>query len=136
MHAHAIKEKAYSGSDFEEVYPPARRLYNQIKAQTKRRPYVRASYFRKDKVFLELFWVHLNQKSRKERTKRLKYYGCGIALLRLTRQDPTTRVNPNKPSEHMHRFAGITIDGELFYVQIKENCRTRRKDLMSIFPDK
>ena len=134
MKVHKVKAKVYPGTDFEEVYPAARRLYNQIKAKTKRNPYVRSAYFKKEKVFIELFWVHLNQKNRKERNKRLKYYACGIELLRQTRQQPVTKKNPNKPNELMHRFAGITSNGDLFYIQVKENSRTKRKDLMSIFP--
>lgn len=134
MKVHSIDITPYPGTDFEEVYPSARKLFNQIKAQTKRQPYVRSAYFKKEKVFIELFWVHLNQKNRKERNKRLKYYGCGIALLRETRQQPTTKTNPNKRNEYLHRFAGIAANGDLFYIQIKENLRTKRKDLMSIFP--
>jgi hypothetical protein len=134
MKVHKVKATAFPGTDYEEVYPPARRLYNQIKAQTKRQPYVRSTYFKKEKVFIELFWVHLNQKNRKERNQRLKYYACGIELLRTTRQQSTTKKNPNKSNELLHRFAGVTANGELFYIQVKENRRTKRKDLMSIFP--
>jgi hypothetical protein len=134
MKVHRVNSSPYHGTDYEEVYPPARKLYNQIKAHTKRQPYVRSAYFKKEKVFIELFWIHLNQKNRKERNKRLKYYACGIELLRLTRQQPVTKKNPNKSNEQMHRFAGVTPNGELFYVQVKENVRTKRKDLMSIFP--
>jgi hypothetical protein len=100
---HQVKALPISGTDYSEVYPPARRLYNQIKAHTKRRPYVRSMYFGKEKVFIELFWIHLNQKNRKERNKRLKFYGCGIELLRTSRQQPTTKVNPNKSNEQLHR---------------------------------
>jgi hypothetical protein len=134
MKVHKVKASTSPGTDYEEVYPPARRLYNQIKAQTKRQPYVRSAYFNKDKVFIELFWVHLNQKNRKERNKRLKYYACGIELLRSTRQQPTTKKNPNKSNESMHRFAGLSPSGDLFYIQVKENRRTNRKDFMSVFP--
>lgn len=131
---HQVKSSPYPGTAYDEVYPPARRHFNQIKAQTKRQPYVRSIYFSKEKVFIELFWVHLNQKNRKERNKRLKYYGCGIELLRATRQTPITKRNPNKSNEQLHRFAGIAPNGDLFYIQIKENIRTKRKDLMSVFP--
>jgi hypothetical protein len=134
MKIQQVKATVYSGTDFEEVYPPARKLYKQIKAQTKRQPYIRAAYFNKERIFIELFWVHLNQKNRKERNKRLKYYGCGIELLRTTRQQPTTKKNPNKPSELLHRFAGVTPNNELFYVQVKEDTKTKRKDFMSVFP--
>ncbi len=134
MKVYKVKAITYPGTDYEEVYPPARKLYNQIKAQTKRHPYIKSSYFSKEKVFIELFWVHLNQKNRKERNQRLKYYACGIELLRMTRHEPTTKKNPNKSSEQLHRFAGITPNGDLFYIQIKENTKTKRKDFMSVFP--
>lgn len=134
MKVHQVKARAYAGTDFEEVYPPARRYYNQIKASTKRQPYVRSLYFGREKVFIEPFWVHLNQKNRKERNRRIKFFGCGIELLRTTRSTPITKTNPNKPNELLHRFAGITPSKDLFYIQVKENTRTKRKDLMSIFP--
>lgn len=134
MKVHKVKTAVYPGTAYEEVYPPARKLYNQIKAQTKRQPYVRSAYFKKEKVFIELFWIHLNQKNRKERNKRLKYYACGIELLRSTRQQPITKKNPNKSNESMHRFAGLAPNGDLFYIQVKENRRTKRKDFMSVFP--
>ena len=41
MKIHNVKSLPHPGSDYAEVYPPARKLYNQIKAQTKRNPYVR-----------------------------------------------------------------------------------------------
>ena len=134
MKVYQVKQSTYPGTDYEELHRPSRRLYNQIKAQTKRQPYVRSQYFKKDKVFIELFWVHLNQKNRKARNRSLKFYGCGIELLRNSRHDPITKVNPNKPNELLHRFAGLTPNKELFYIQVKENKRTKRKDLMSIFP--
>ncbi len=134
MKVYQVKASVFPGTDYEEVYPLARKLYNKIKAQTKRQPYVRSAYFKREKVFIELFWVHLNQQNRKQRNKRLKYYACGIELVRNSQQEPVTKKNPNKPNELLHRFAGVTKSGDLFYVQIKENVKTKRKDLMSIFP--
>jgi hypothetical protein len=129
-----VKTKPYPGSDYAEVYAPARTYYHRIKASTKRQPNVRSVYFGKQKVFLELFWIHLNQKNRKERNKRIKFFVCGIELLRMTRSEPTVKQNPNKSNELLYRFAGITPDKELFYIQVKENKRTKRKDLLSVFP--
>lgn len=129
-----VKVSTRTGSSWEDVYPPARQLYNHIKSQTKRQPYVRAEYFKKEKVFIELFWVHLNQKSVKERRKRLKFYAAGIELLRTARLQPESKRNPNKSSELLHRFGGITTQGDLFYIQVKEDLKTGRKDFMSVFP--
>ncbi|MBP6962265.1 hypothetical protein KBB49_01880 [Candidatus Saccharibacteria bacterium] len=131
-----VKTNPYSGSDYSELYPQARKLYNQIKGQTKRQPYVRSKYFDGQKVFIELFWIHLNQKTPKERRKRIKFYSCGIELLRETRQQPTTKKSLTKKGELLHRFAGVTPLGDLFYIQVKENTKTKRRDLMSIFSTK
>lgn len=136
MKVDPVKASTHSGSSWEDVYPDARRLYNRIKAQTKRQSYIRAEYFKKDKVFIELFWVHLNQKGTKERRKRLKYYAAGIELLRTTRLQPDSKRNPNKLSETLHRLGGITAQGDLFYIQVKEDTKTGRKDFMSVFPEK
>ena len=38
--------------------------------------------------------------------------------------------------EILHRFAGLTKNRELFYVQIKEDKRSGRKYFMSCFPEK
>ena len=35
----------------------------------------------------------------------------------------------------LHRFAGITADNHLFYVQIKEDKRKGQKWLISVFPE-
>ena len=50
--------------------------------------------------------------------------------------EPDTKPNPNGKHELVHRFAGITADGELFYVQIKEDKRSDNKYFMSVFPPK
>lgn len=101
---------------------------------TKRNPYVRSTYFKKDKVFINLFWQHLNQKPRRDRKRRLKYYECAIDLLRNTPHEPETKPNPNGKNEIVHRFAGLTKDGDLFYVQVKEDKRSDNKYFMSVFP--
>lgn len=131
-----VKSDLIPGTDYYEIYPLARKYFNRIKGQTKRQPYVRSVYFNKSKVFIEIFWVHLNQKNRKERNKRLKYYICGIELLRNTKQQPTIKVNPNNTNELLYRFTGATVENKVFHIQIKENIRSKRKDLMSIFPGK
>jgi hypothetical protein len=82
-----------------------------------------------------MFWQHLNQKSRSDRVRRLKYFPCGLDLLRNSYIVPESRSNPNNRNEIVHRFAGKTKSGEIFYVQIRED-RRGNKYLMSIFPDK
>jgi len=50
--------------------------------------------------------------------------------------EPVSKENPNNPSEILHRFAGITKENELFFVQIKEDKKTGKKRFMSAYPDK
>ncbi|MDO8471955.1 MAG: hypothetical protein Q7S64_02290 [bacterium] len=72
--------------------------------------------------------------ARKTRTKRLAYLPCAIDLIEHSRNVPTMKVNPNKKTELLYRFGGLTKEKEVFYVQIKENVKTGAKYLMSIFP--
>lgn len=45
-----------------EVHKEAKNFYDKIKSKTKRKPYVRSAYFGKEKVLLDLFWIHLYEK--------------------------------------------------------------------------
>jgi hypothetical protein len=137
MKAFLVKAGKFSGTDFREIHKQAFGLYTQIKKKSKRRPYVRSSYFRNDKIFLDLFWKRLfDNLNWRDRTRRLKYYACAIELARKTTYEPTSKENPNKKSEMLHRFAGITREKEVFYIQIREDKRTGQKWLMSVFPPK
>lgn len=49
--------------------------------------------------------------------------------------EPTSKQNPNKPAEILHRFAGLTKDKEIFFVQIKEDKKTDQRHLLSVFPE-
>ena len=66
--------------------------------------------------------------------RRMKFFECGIELITKSRFDPTSKENPNKINEILHRFAGSCPSGEQFYVQIKEDKPTGQKMLISIFP--
>lgn len=109
-------------------------LFQRIKKQTKRRPYIRSAYFRRQKVFFDYFWPHLFQKNPKERVRRLQYFPAALEVIRNSRNTPNSFENQHKRDEIFHRFVGLTKDKELFYVQIKENKRTGRKYFMSCFP--
>ena len=125
------------GSSLEELIKFARREYHTIQKRTPRRaPYIRSKYFTKDKVFISNFWDHLNQKSPKERVRRLKLYNCAIDLLRNNSFAPETIFKNDDLNSALHRFHGQTQNGEYFYVQVKENKRTNRKDFISVFPTK
>jgi hypothetical protein len=114
--------------------PIARKEFQAIKRLTKRQPYVRSKYFRGDKIFLSLFWEHLAQKHRGDRASRLKFYSAAIDLLRNTTADPSTLFGADDRNIMLHRFLGETKDGALFYVQVKQDKRSGRKDFMSVFP--
>jgi hypothetical protein len=47
---------------------------------------------------------------------------------------PETIFSASDPNTLLHRFLAETKDDELFYVQIKEDKRSGRKDFMSVFP--
>lgn len=123
------------GTHWWQVSKKAVGLYKEIASKTKRRPYVRSAYFDKQKVFLGIFWQHLHEKENiRDKVRRLKYYPCAIELIQKTRHEPTSKENPNRPGEIVHRFAGSTPDNEIFFVQIKEDRRTGQKWFMSVFP--
>jgi hypothetical protein len=83
---------------------------------------------------LSLFWDHLCDKHHKDRTRRLKYYSCALELIRNSKFNPTSIENPDRKSEILHRFIGITPENELFYVQVKEKKQSGQKHLISVFP--
>ncbi|MFH0820340.1 MAG: hypothetical protein V1908_01055 [Candidatus Peregrinibacteria bacterium] len=129
-----VKSKRLAGTDYHEVYTNAVRCYKQAKAKSKRRPYIRSAYFKGSKIFLELFWQHLKQKQRRDRMRRIKYLPCALELMQHSKFDPISRQNPNRTSEILHRFEGVTSDKYLFFVQIKEDKRTGQKWFISVFP--
>jgi len=109
------KEKL-SGIRYIELKEQTLFLFNQIKKGTKRKPYIRSVYFRKQKIFFDYFWMHLFQKNPKERIKRLRYFKAALEVIRKSRNHPISQENPHKRGELLHRFAGLTKEGELFYV--------------------
>ncbi len=124
-----------AGTKYSEVYKAAFNIFKQIKSKSKRAPYIRSKYFRGEKIFLELFWVHLRQKHRGERLRRLKYYSCGLDLLKNSRYIPLIKINPENSSEKLYRFKGITKNGYIFFVQVKEDKNSKQKYFMSVFPE-
>ena len=127
-----VKSKRLSGSSDKEVIKKAQDCFKIIKRKTKRQPYIRSAYFGKQKVFFTYFWKHVFQKPPRQRRIRLSFLPCAIELIQKTRNAPSTKPNPNKKSELLHRFYGMTKSKEIFYVQIKENVNTDRKEFMSL----
>ena len=91
-------------------------------------------YFKKQKVFLGLFWQHLHEKNLRDKARRLALFPCAIELIQKTKYEPSSKDNPNRKSEIFHRFAGSTPDNEIFFVQIKEDKNTKEKYFISAFP--
>ena len=123
MKIYKTKTDKLTGTDFHEVNQKASVLYQKIKRKSKRRPYVRSTYFNKDKVFLGLFWQHLFDKPNwRDRVRRLKYFPCAIELIKNTKFEPISKENPNKQAEILHRFAGATKanDRELIKNRLSE----------------
>ena len=136
MKAYRTKASKLPGTKFHEVRKKADSFYKGIKGRTKRRTHIRSAYFKKDKIFTDLFWTHLFDKENwGDRTRRLKFLPAAIDLIRHSRFEPTSKENPNNRSEILHRFAGTTIDDELFYVQIKEDKKSGQKFFISVFPE-
>lgn len=133
MIAHQTKAKKLSGTSLGEVTKQARKLFHELEKKTKRKVYIRSAYFNRQKIFFDNFWDHLYQKSPKERFRRLGYFKVAIELIEQSRQQPTCKINPNKPSERLYRFAGQTKEKEIFYVQIKEKIKSKSKYFMSVF---
>lgn len=123
-----------NGSDLKEVKKKVTLAYKLIVGRSKRKAHIRSNYFKKDKVFLELFWIHLSEKNFWEQKRRLQFFNCGIDLIKNSQFKPGIKINPNKHSELLYRFTGTTQKNEYFYVQIKEDKKSGKKWLMSIFP--
>ncbi|MEK7544854.1 MAG: hypothetical protein AAB551_01870 [Patescibacteria group bacterium] len=135
MKIYQAKSKKIAGTEFKEVRKKAFEICQEIKRRSKRRAYVRSSYFKKDKIFIDLFWEHLfDKQSWKDRVRRLKYFPAAIEPTRKSPFEPRSKENPNKKNEILHRFAGMTQEKDLFFVQIKEDKKSCQKFFISVFP--
>lgn len=81
-----------SGTDIREVNKKARAIYSVVKRKTKRRPYIRSAYFKKDKIFLELFWNHLQEKlNHRDKLRRVRFFPCALELIQNSKFDPESK---------------------------------------------
>jgi len=135
MIVYKTKTQKFGGTSYKEVIKKARKAFHDIEKRSKRSAYLRSAYFKKEKIFLNLFWDHINQKSPRDRVRRLKFLDCAFELIENSVHKPASKKNPNNKNEILHRFGGITSAGELYYVQIKESVKTGRKDFVSVFPE-
>lgn len=135
MALYVSKYDLLPGSSHAEVIHAARYEYHKIEKRTPRRQtHVKSRYFKKEKVFINQFWVHMNQKHPRDRLRRAKLFLCAIDLIRNTASNPDTIHGRENKSVELHRFYGRTKSGLKFGVQIRENKRNKRKDFMSVFP--
>jgi len=135
MKIYQAKTKKLNGTNFHEVRGKAFGIYLEIKKRTRRKTYIRSAYFKKDKIFLDIFWGHLFEKKNfGDLMRRMKFYPCTLELIRNSKLEPISKENPNKSTEILHRFAGETPEKELFFVQIKEDKKSGNKWLISAFP--
>ena len=131
------KVKQLTGVRWVEVYKKALVYYKGITNKTKRKPYVRSAYFNKQKIFLELFWRHLFEKQNlRDKTRRLKLLPCAIDLIENAHVRPESKGHPYENRSIVHRFIGVSGEGNKFKVQIKENKKTGMKWLISVYPFK
>ena len=121
------KAKRIAGSQYRDIERKARHIYNVVANQTKRNPYIRSRIFAGTKIFIKPFWEHLNQKKRNDRRRRLRYLECAYELLRKTDVEPLSKPVPGDSRFVLHRFFGITHDGQRFIVQVKEDRKTGAK---------
>jgi hypothetical protein len=137
MSIYKSKHSIVPGTSYVEVMAYVRHEYHTIQKRTPRRqPYIRSKYFRKDKIFVNQYFEHLNQKNAADRLRRLKFYTCAIDVIRNCPSAPVAMQNPSKASETLYRYDASTKEGVSFAVQIRENKVTKRKDFMSAFPTK
>ncbi len=132
-----LKTSKIKGTDYPEVYKKAYNFYKIIKKNcNKRRPHVRSKYFMNQKVFLELFWVHLHQKNTGERQRRVAFLPAAVEFILNSVDKPSMVALSSKSSEIFYRFRAEASNGEVFFIQIKEHKKSGQKWLMSIFPEK
>jgi hypothetical protein len=63
----------------------------------------------------------------------LKYFGASIDLIKHSRNKPTSKSEIHSSGIILHRFYGITTEGDKFCVQIKEDKKRKKKFFMSCF---
>ena len=136
MRVYQTKSGALTGTDFHEVWRKASFVYKMIKKKSKRQPYLRSAYFRKDKIFLGLFWDHLFEKTWPDRLRRLRYFSAAVELIENSSIEPSLKEDPQHSEDTLYRFSGLTKEKELFHVQVKFDRSTLKKYLISIFPGK
>ncbi len=102
--------KLLPGHRYSDVMKIARRIFREIESKSKRRAYIRSTYFNGEKIFFENFWVHLRQKLFMERFRRLKYFECALELLKCSRVRPIIQLDNKNNNAVLYRFLGTITD--------------------------
>lgn len=66
--------------------------------------------------------------------RRIALYAAALEVMQKSTVAPEIKQNPNRKSEILYRFFGITKEKEKLVVQIKEDVKSKQKFLISIFP--
>lgn len=130
LNVYQCKSKLLPGHKYGDVLKIARKILNSIASKTKRRPYIRSTYFKGEKIFLDNFWEHLTQKNITDRKWRLKFLECAIEYIENSKDSPILKINDNHQT--FYRFIG-QVGEHFFAIQIKEDLKRKQKFLMSIF---
>jgi hypothetical protein len=78
MIPYQTKLKKLPGTNLGEIYRSSWLAYHEIEKQTKRRPYVRSAYFKKEKVFFDFFWDHLKQEISQRKIQAAQIFQSGL----------------------------------------------------------
>lgn len=136
MQIYESRYEKLGGTSFSEVTKRAHVVLKEMRPKTRRRLYVRSTYFKKSKIFIGPFFAHTHEKNWRDAVRRMKLLPCAIDLIKNSNYELLSKQDPNNPHTILHRFAGATRQKELFYVQVKEDKRSGEKLLLSIFPER
>ncbi|MBN2096059.1 hypothetical protein JW752_01530 [Candidatus Peregrinibacteria bacterium] len=109
----------------------ARRIFNELHSNKRKRPFVKSAYFG-EKIFLDNFWPHLNQKNPTDRKRRLKFFECAIEFIENSKGKPIYEQKDELKKEALYRFVGRVGD-RYFVIQVKADLKRGQKFLMSVF---
>jgi len=104
INCYKCKTKLIPGKSYAIVCKIARRIFNNIASKTKRRPYIRSSFFDGEKIFLDNFWSHLMQKNASDRKRRLRFFECGVELIEFSKIEPIYESKDHILNEAYYRF--------------------------------
>jgi hypothetical protein len=119
------------GSNEREVFSQAREIFNTYQRR-RRQPYIRSRYFDGQKVFLSMFWQHLNEKGPADRRRRIVFLAAAFDLIKNSTVKPFMEPQA-RPSSEYYRFYGKTKSCDKFCVQIMKDKKNNRY-FMSCFP--